>query len=107
MWGEPVLVELDAVTNGYFIDITRSFFVGKPNAREIEIMQVVQDSVNAAIDVIKAGMRASEVDAVARKVIEKAGYGEYFNHQLGHGIGLQFHEAPGCIQPAMKFWKRE
>ncbi len=99
MWGEPVLVELDAVTNGYFIDITRSFFVGKPNAREIEIMQVVQDLVNAAIDVIKAGMRASEVDAVARKVIEKAGYGEYFNHQLGHGIGLQFHEAP-WLHPA-------
>lgn len=108
LWGEPVLVELDAVANGYFIDITRSFFVGKPDLRSQEIMQVVQDAVNAVIDTIKPGMLANEVDAVARKVVDDAGYGEYFNHQLGHGIGLQFHEAPWLhpasdevIQPGM------
>ncbi len=99
MWGEPVLVELDAVTNGYFIDITRSFFVGKPDARSEKIMKVVQEAVNAAITAIKPGMLAREIDGVARAVIEKAGFGEYFNHQLGHGIGLQFHEAP-WLHPA-------
>lgn len=99
LWGEPVLVELDAVANGYFIDITRSFFVGKPDDRSVEIMQIVQDAVNIVIDNIKPGMLANEVDAMSRNVIEKAGYGEYFNHQLGHGIGLQFHEAP-WLHPA-------
>ena len=99
MWGEPVLVELDAVANGYFIDITRSFFVGSPDTKSQEIMKVVQDAVNAVIDIIKPGMLAKEVDAVARKVVVKSGYGEYFNHQLGHGIGLQFHEAP-WLHPA-------
>lgn len=99
MWGEPVLVELDAVSNGYFIDITRSFFVGKPDDRSTEIMNVVHDAINAAIDAIKPGMLAREVDAVARKVVDDAGYGEFFNHQLGHGIGLQFHEPP-WLHPA-------
>lgn len=99
MWGEPVLVELDAVANGYFIDITRSFFVGEPDERSKDIMKVVRESVNAAINAAKPGVVASELDAIARKVVEKAGYGEYFNHQLGHGIGLQFHEAP-WLHPA-------
>ncbi|MCB2209699.1 Xaa-Pro peptidase family protein [bacterium] len=99
MWGEPVLVELDAVANGYFIDITRSFFVGEPDERSKDIMKTVQESVNAAIDAAKPGVLARELDAVARKVIDRAGYGEYFNHQLGHGIGLQFHEAP-WLHPA-------
>ena len=98
-WGEPVLVELDAVTNGYFIDITRSFFVGRPDARSEEIMKVVQVALNSAIGAVRPGMLGKEVDAVARGVIEKAGYGENFNHQLGHGIGLQFHEAP-WLHPA-------
>ncbi len=99
MWGEPVLVELDAVANGYFIDITRSFFVGQPDQRSLEIMKVVQEAVNTVIDKIKPGLQAREVDAIARQVVEKYGYGEYFNHQLGHGIGLQFHEAP-WLHPA-------
>lgn len=99
MWGEPVLVELDAVSNGYFIDITRSFFVGDPDLKSKEIMKVVHDALNAAIDAAKPGVMARELDAVARKVVEKAGYGEAFNHQLGHGIGLQFHEAP-WLHPA-------
>lgn len=99
MWGEPVLVELDAVTNGYFIDITRSFFVGKPDAHSEKVMKVVQEAVNAASAAIKPGKLAREIDGVARAVIEKAGFGEYFNHQLGHGIGLQFHEAP-WLHPA-------
>jgi Xaa-Pro aminopeptidase len=99
MWGEPVLVELDAVANGYFIDITRSFFVGQPDQRSAEIMKVVQEAVNTVIDKIKPGLLAREVDRMARQVVEKYGYGEYFNHQLGHGIGLQFHEAP-WLHPA-------
>ena len=98
-WGEPVLVELDAMTNGYFNDLTRTFFVGKPDARAKRIFDVVQEAVNTVVDAVKPGVRAADLDALARKVIDKAGYGEYFNHQLGHGIGLQFHEPP-TLHPA-------
>jgi Xaa-Pro aminopeptidase len=92
--GEPVLVELDGMTNGYFIDLTRTFFVGKPDAKVKKIFDIVQDSVNAVIDAVKPGVRAADLDAIARKVIERAGYGECFKHRLGHGVGLQFHEPP-------------
>ena len=97
--GEPVLVELDAMTNGYFNDLTRTFFVGKPDAKAKEIFDIVQDSVNTVIDAIKPGVRAADLDGIARKVIEQAGYGECFKHRLGHGIGLQFHEPPN-LHPA-------
>jgi Xaa-Pro aminopeptidase len=98
-YGEPVLVELDAVANGYFIDITRTFFVGKPTTKEKEIFDVVQEALCTALSAVKPGLRVAELDGIARKVIDNAGYGEYFNHQLGHGIGLQFHEPP-AIHPA-------
>ena len=97
--GEPVLVELDAMTNGHFNDLTRTFFVGKPDAKAKEIFDIVQDSVNTVIDAIKPGVRAADLDGIARKVIEQAGYGECFKHRLGHGIGLQFHEPPN-LHPA-------
>jgi len=97
--GEPVLVELDAVTNGYFIDTTRTFFVGKPDAKAKSVFDAVQEAVNNVIASVKPGVRCADLDAIARKTIDKAGYGEYFNHQLGHGIGLQFHEPP-TLHPA-------
>jgi Xaa-Pro dipeptidase len=97
--GEPVLVELDAMTNGYFNDLTRTFFVGKPDVRAKEIFDIVQNSVNTVIDAVRPGVRAADLDGIARRVIEQAGYGECFNHRLGHGIGLQFHEPPN-LHPA-------
>lgn len=98
-WGEPVLVELDAMTNGYFNDLTRTFFVGTPDAKAKRVFDVVQEAVNTVIVAIKPGVRCADLDAIARKVIDQAGLGEYFNHQLGHGIGLQFHEPP-TLHPA-------
>ncbi len=98
-WGEPVLVELDAMTNGYFNDLTRTFFVGTPDAKAKEIFDTVQEAVNTVIAAIRPGVRCADLDAIARKVIDQAGYGEYFNHQLGHGVGLQFHEPP-TLHPA-------
>jgi Xaa-Pro dipeptidase len=97
--GEPVLVELDGMTNGYFVDLTRTFFVGKPDAKVRKTFDVVQGSVNAVIDAIKPGIRAAELDGIARRIITQAGYGECFKHRLGHGIGLQFHEPPS-LHPA-------
>lgn len=98
-WGEPVLVELDAMTNGYFNDLTRTFFVGTPDAKAKRIFDTVQEAVNTVIGAVKPGVRCADLDALARRVIDKAGYGEYFNHQLGHGVGLQFHEPP-TLHPA-------
>ncbi len=98
-WGEPVLVELDAMTNGYFNDLTRTFFVGTPDAKAKSIFDTVQEAVNTVIGAVKPGVRCADLDALARRVIDKAGYGEYFNHQLGHGVGLQFHEPP-TLHPA-------
>lgn len=98
-WGEPVLVELDAMTNGYFNDLTRTFFVGTPDAKAKSIFDAVQEAVNTVIAAVKPGVRCADLDAIARKVIDRAGFGEYFNHQLGHGVGLQFHEPP-TLHPA-------
>ncbi len=97
--GEPVLVELDAVTNGYFNDLTRTFFVGTPDEKAKRVFDVVQEAVNTVIAAVKPGVRCADLDAIARQVIDRAGYGQYFNHQLGHGIGLQFHEPP-TLHPA-------
>lgn len=98
-WGEPVLVELDAMTNGYFNDLTRTFFVGTPDARAKKVFETVAEAVNTVIAAVKPGVRCADLDALARKVIDRAGFGEYFNHQLGHGVGLQFHEPP-TLHPA-------
>ena len=98
-WGEPVLVELDAVTNGYFNDLTRTFFVGTPDQRAKGIFDTVQEAVNTVMGAVRPGARCADLDALARRVIDRAGLGEYFNHQLGHGVGLQFHEPP-TLHPA-------
>jgi len=98
-FGEPVLVELNAVTNGYFVDVTRTFFIGPLSERVRALFEIVEEAAHEAIAHVKPGVRAADLDAVARKVIEKAGYGKEFCHQLGHGIGLQFHEPP-MLHPA-------
>jgi Xaa-Pro aminopeptidase len=69
-------------------------FVGSIPPKFAEIHQIVLDAQLAAIDAIKPGKRMRDVDAVAREVIKKAGYGERFTHGLGHGLGLDVHEAP-------------
>lgn len=79
---------------GYTFDVTRTFGVGTVSAQLKEIYAVVAQAKQAVIDHVRAGVAASELDAIGRKVIEQAGYGQYFNHGMGHGIGLSIHEAP-------------
>lgn len=97
--GEPVLVELGAMSNGYFVDVTRTFFVGPLNERVTSFFEVVEEAVNTVVAHVRPGVPVSHLDAVARRVIEKAGYDEQFGHQLGHGIGLQLREPPS-LHPA-------
>jgi len=92
--GEPVLLDLGSRLDGYCSDITRMAFLGRPPARYGEVHRVVADAVAAALQVIRPGTPVREVDLAARRVIERAGYGERFTHRTGHGIGLSGHEPP-------------
>lgn len=95
---ELVLFDLGTMHNGYASDASRTVAYGKPTEKEKEIYEIDREAQQAAIDAAKPGITASELDAVARDVITKAGYGEYFIHRLGHGIGLDVHEFPQIME---------
>ncbi|MDQ7843124.1 MAG: Xaa-Pro peptidase family protein [Armatimonadota bacterium] len=92
--GEPVLYDLGSRHQGYCSDITRMAYLGEPSPRYREIHRIVEDAVRAALEVIRPGTPIREVDLAARRVIERAGYGRFFTHRTGHGIGLSGHEPP-------------
>lgn len=86
---------------GYASDITRTFYVGdNPSSKHLEIYEIVKQANERAIKEVKAGISVHELDAIAREFIREKGYGEYFGHGLGHGIGLQIHEYPGVSYKA-------
>ncbi|MCT7787447.1 MAG: aminopeptidase P family protein, partial [Lactobacillus iners] len=89
-----VLFDLGTMHNGYASDSSRTVAYGEPSAKEKEIYEIDREAQQAAIDAARPGMTAGELDAVARDIITKAGYGEYFIHRLGHGIGMSVHELP-------------
>ena len=91
--GDVVLIDWGAVWNGYHSDQTVTV-IDTGNPRLKEMYQVVKDAQLAAMEAIKPGIRASELDRIAREYIEKHGYGEFFKHSLGHGVGLEIHEKP-------------
>ncbi len=114
--GEMVLIDFGIVYQGYITDMTRVFFLGKAlsfraeSRNEQKFYSIVLEANQKAIAAVKVGATFSEVDKVARDVIEKAGYGKYFTHSTGHGTGLEVHEAPTVsarsktrIQPGMVF----
>lgn len=92
--GEFVTMDFGAVYEGYHSDITRTVVVGKVSSRQREIYDLVRAAQQAGLDAITAGKSGREVDGAARRVIGDAGYGEYFGHGLGHGVGLAIHEEP-------------
>ena len=95
--GDMVIVDFGAVRGGYCADVTRTFAVGEPGAREREIYDVVQEAQEAGCAAIRPGVTCAEVDAAARSVVEAAGYGELFVHRTGHGLGLEVHEPPSLV----------
>lgn len=108
--GDFLLLDFGAAYDGYKADSTRMAVVGEPSPRHSEIHQLVLDAHDAAIAAARAGVTTGEVDAAARKVIEAAGHGEHFFHRVGHGIGLEGHEAPSLdpgsttvLEPGMAF----
>jgi Xaa-Pro aminopeptidase len=109
--GEPVVMDLGAVVDGYCSDLTRTVVLGKADGRYLQVYDVVLQAQQAAFRGIRPGMIGQEADALAREVITEAEYGEAFGHGLGHGVGLMVHEKPGVgrlsdkdvLQPGMVF----
>ena len=91
---QAVLLDFGTTRNHYCSDLTRTFCLGKPSKTLAEIHAVVLRANRAAAEKIRPGMTGAEADAIARGVIEKAGYGKAFGHGLGHGVGLEVHEGP-------------
>lgn len=92
--GDPVVMDIGGRKHGYCSDITRVASMGAPHPDLIKIHSIVEDAVQAAMAAARPGVEARVVDQAARDVIEKAGYGDYFSHRLGHGLGIAVHEAP-------------
>ncbi len=90
----PLLVDWGAKRGGYCSDMTRTFFVGAAADRMDEVYGIVLEAQLAAIDACAPGISCAEIDAVARGIIDRAGYGAFFGHGLGHGLGLEIHERP-------------
>jgi Xaa-Pro aminopeptidase len=90
----PILIDCGARADGYCSDMTRVVAMGGMSQKLREVYRIVREAQRAAIDAISPGRAMQEVDAAARTVIEQAGYGEYFAHGTGHGIGLDIHEKP-------------
>jgi Xaa-Pro aminopeptidase len=87
----------DGVPAGYCSDITRTFVVGPPPSELAQLYSVLQVAQEEAVQAARAGAPCQEVDATARRIISGAGYGEYFVHRTGHGIGLEEHEDPYLV----------
>ena len=92
--GDMVKLDFGARSDGYHSDITRTVAFGEPDPRMREIRDVVAAAQRAGIDAVRPGVSTVEVDAAARSVIVDAGHGDAFPHGLGHGVGLEIHEAP-------------
>jgi len=92
--GDFVTLDFGPVYRGYTADCTRTVMLGRPDDRQRTIYALVLDAQRRALAAVRAGVSSRSVDAVARAVIEDAGYGDAFGHGLGHGIGLEIHEGP-------------
>lgn len=92
--GDFILFDLGVVYNGYCSDITRTVAFGEPTDAQREIYETVLLAEETAVEKVRPGVTAKALDKAARDVITEAGYGEYFTHRLGHGLGISVHEYP-------------
>ncbi|MBI4460109.1 MAG: aminopeptidase P family protein [Acidobacteria bacterium] len=100
---ECILMDLGAILGGYASDMTRTVFLGEPSRRSSRMYRAVLEALREAEEVVRTGIPSSQVDAAARRVLKRYGYGRYFTHSTGHGVGREVHElprlAPEQIQP--------
>jgi Xaa-Pro aminopeptidase len=92
--GELVVFDMGALVDSYCSDCTRTFATGEPGEEAREVYELVKKAQAAALEAVKPGAAAKDVDAVPREMIAAAGHGEHFGHGLGHGVGLEVHEGP-------------
>lgn len=96
--GEMLLMDFGFYLGDYPSDITRTVALGEPSAKMREIYAVVQAANAAGRAAVRPGARCEDIDAATRAVVEAAGYGQYFNHRAGHGLGLEIHEPPYIVR---------
>lgn len=96
--GDAVVFDFGAPWNHYTSDLTRTVFVGEPTDEYRKVYNIVLEANRAAFAAVKPGVACQEIDRAARKVIEDAGYGEYFIHRVGHGLGIDGHEEPYMVE---------
>jgi Xaa-Pro dipeptidase len=108
--GDMLIIDWGARYLGYISDLTRTFSIGPPPSRMTEIHALVERANQAARQAAHQGVTVEQVDRAARAVIEAGGFGEFFTHRTGHGIGLEAHEPPGIrsgddlrLEPGMTF----
>ena len=99
--GDLVVVDIGAAYHHYRSDMTRTLVAGKPSEKQKKIHEILKLAQEKAFQAVKPKAKARDIDAIARKTIEDAGYGEYFVHGLGHGVGLEVHEQP-TLSPESK-----
>ncbi|GAA4204158.1 aminopeptidase P family protein [Actinocatenispora rupis] len=95
--GDTVVLDFGGLRSGYGSDTTRTVHVGEPTAEVRRVYEVVRDAQQAAYEAVAPGVECQRIDAVARAVIADAGFGEYFIHRTGHGIGVTTHEPPYLV----------
>ncbi|MGE7751040.1 M24 family metallopeptidase [Lysinibacillus fusiformis] len=96
--GEFIVIDFGAIYKGYVADMTRTVALGDVSPTLQNIYSLVKQANEAAIEAIKPGTTAQSLDSIAREIIRDGGYGDYFTHRLGHGIGLSAHEEPYLMQ---------
>jgi Xaa-Pro aminopeptidase len=92
--GHTVIIDVGALYDGYHSDMTRTFFVGEPTQEQLELYEIVLTAQCAGVAAARAGLSTAELDAVCRDSITEDGYGDWFSHGTGHGVGLLIHEDP-------------
>lgn len=93
--GELITVDFGTIVDGYCSDITRTVWLGELDKESLKIWETVRRAHDAALEAVRPGLKGTELDKIARDIIAQAGYGEYFSHSLGHGVGIEVHEEPG------------
>lgn len=108
--GDAIMTDTGMRINGYYSDTTRTAFLGPMSDRQRRVYETVLRANEAAIEATRPGALLADVDRAARRVIERAGWGEYFTHKTSHGVGIDFHELPAdradcpvVLEPGMAF----
>ena len=104
--GDFLTMDFGCRYQGYCSDMTRTVVLGKASDKQKEIYAIVLEAQMAALEQIRAGKTGAEIDKIARDIIQKAGYGAYFGHGLGHSVGLYIHEEPRLSPNVIPFFRK-